>query len=122
VYSAARLALCVLLVATAGALARADEPRLRDPMQPYRPGAVASSAGREASAPRFRLTSVLISPTRRVAIVNGAPRQQGERVDGAELTRIEREAVYFEENGKTWVIHLGGAGSGAPKHEGVPVQ
>ncbi|HZF31377.1 MAG TPA: hypothetical protein VE907_19840 [Gammaproteobacteria bacterium] len=112
--SAAHIALCVLLAAAAAASpARADEPRLRDPMQPFK--AVAGAAGPGgAAAPRFRLTAVLISPTRRVAIVNGAPRQEGERVAGATLTRIEPQAVHLEQGAESWTIHLGHAGDGGP--------
>jgi MSHA biogenesis protein MshK len=121
VCNAARLALCVLLAAAAAVPARADEPRLRDPMQPFKAVAGAAAPGGTV-APRFRLTAVLISPTRRVAIVNGAPRQEGERVAGATLTRIEPQAVRLEQGAETWVIHLGQAADGAPRTEGASVQ
>jgi hypothetical protein len=109
-----------LLLATAALAARADEPRLRDPMQPFKvvPGA---AGGGSAAAPRFRVTAVLISTARRVAVVNGAPRQVGERVDGATITRIEPQAVHLEQGADTWVIHLGQAASGGPS-EGGSVQ
>ena len=115
-----RIAVCLLLVAAAAAV-RADEPRLRDPMQPFKAVPGAADAG-PAAAPRFRLTAVLISSARRVAIINGVPRQEGERVDGATLTRIEPQAVHFEQGSGTWVIRLGQAGAAGPRTEGASVQ
>lgn len=103
-----------LLVAAAAA--RADEP-LRDPMQPYRivPGAP-SVAG--PAVPRYRLTAVLISPTRRIAVVNGKPYQQGERVADAEITRIDMEAVHLRAKGEEVVLHLGSAAARRAVREG----
>jgi hypothetical protein len=78
---------------------------LRDPMQPYR---FAAGPGGTA-APRFALTAVLISPARRVAIVNGKPYERGETVDGAEIVRIEQDAVHLREHGNELVVSLGHA-------------
>ncbi|HEX5048814.1 MAG TPA: hypothetical protein VFX89_17000 [Gammaproteobacteria bacterium] len=116
----APLRLCLLLVAVAAAGARADAPPLRDPMQPFK--AAAGTGGTSVTGgPRFRLTAVLISPTRRVAILNGAPRQEGDRVDGATLTRIDAQSVRLEQGGASWTIHLGQSGEG-PRTEGAPSQ
>ena len=101
------LALCAWLAA-ASAVA---EPPVRDPTQPYRP--VAGEPGTSAEpAPRFRLTAVLIAPSRRVAVVNGKPYQQGQRVDGAEIVSIEAHSVQLRDGNADLVLHLG---SGPPK-------
>ena len=115
-FNLAHVVLCLLLAAAA---ARADAP-LRDPMQPFKAGAggVAGVAG----APRFRLSAVLISPTRRVAILNGAPRQEGDRIDGATLTHIDAQWVRLEQGAASWVIHLGEAGDDALGNEGASVK
>ena len=86
--------------------ARAEDVPVRDPMQPYR--LVPGPAGTVA-APRFALTAVLISPTRRVAIVNGKPYERGESVNGAEIVRIDADAVHLREHGNELVVPLGHA-------------
>ena len=92
---------------------RAEETPARDPMQPF-DGAAAAGAAQAASAPRFALTGVLISPTRRVALVNGKPCTLGGTVDGAEIVAIEPAAVRLRERGVEFVISLGQPQSGRP--------
>jgi hypothetical protein len=96
------IALAALLVAIGAA---ADEPDPKDPMQPFRPGAAGYAGG--PTVPRFRLTAVLVSPARRVAIVNGRPYQIGERIDGAEVIRIEPQAVHLRDGDAELKIGLG---------------
>jgi hypothetical protein len=104
------LLLLIGLLTVAGVARAADEP-VRDPMQPYR--FVAGPAG-SGPPPRFALTAVLISPTRRVAIVNGKPYQSGETVNGAEIVRIESDAVHLREHGNALVVPLGHAAAARP--------
>jgi hypothetical protein len=106
------LALCVL---AAGIARGADAPVL-DPMQPFR--YVGSVSGGVAAAPRFALTAVLISPTRRVAIVNGKPYERGEIVSGAEIVRIDADAVHLREHGNELVVPLGHAAAAAAAKSG----
>ncbi len=102
--------------AAAGAARAADAP-VRDPMQPYR--FVAGPGG--GVAPRFALTAVLISPTRRVAIVNGKPYECGESVSGAEIVRIDPDAVHLREHGNELVVPLGHAvAAGKPSQGETP--
>ena len=85
----ATLAAALLLASIAVA---ADELPVRDPMRPFgRDGG--SSGAAAAPAPRFTLTGVLISPSRRVAIVNGRPHVVGDTVAGAEIVAIEPHAI-----------------------------
>jgi hypothetical protein len=91
----------------------AEETPARDPMQPFG-SAVAAAAAQAASAPRFVLTGVLISPTRRVALVNGRPYTPGDTIDGAEVVAVEPAAVRFREHGVEFVISLGQPRSGRP--------
>jgi hypothetical protein len=100
-----RCALIVVGVFVAAGAARAEDALVRDPMQPYR--FVAGPGG--VGAPRFALTAVLISPTRRVAIVNGKPYERGESVNGAEIVRIDPDAVRLREHGNELVVPLGHA-------------
>jgi len=80
-------------------------------MQPYRPGA--AGTGTAESLPRpYELTAVLISATRRVAVLNGRPYQEGDTVDRATITRIEPQIVHLHKDGADLVVHLqGGSGS-----------
>jgi hypothetical protein len=98
------------LLAVVGLAHAADAP-VRDPMQPYR---YVAGPGSGAAAPRFALTAVLISPTRRVAIVNGKPYERGETVGGAEIVRIESDAVHLRDHGNELVVPLGHAAAAAP--------
>jgi hypothetical protein len=118
---------CAWLLLLAAAVVHADEPRdgapavpkvMRDPMQPYRPAAGAAAGGAGA-AYRFNLTGVLISPSRRVAIVNGRPQQIGDRVDGAVIVSIEPETVHLQQGSDELLIHLGRPGNGERPTEGA---
>jgi hypothetical protein len=73
-------------------------------MQPFGRGGVTAGG---VAVPRFQLTAVLISSARRVAVVNGKPYQHGESVDGAEILRIEPNAVHLRQHGADLVVPLG---------------
>jgi len=94
---------CALLLASLAVAA--EELPVRDPMRPYgRDTAGGTTAA--AAAPRFVLTGVVISPTRRIAIVNGRPYRQGQSVDGAEIVAVEAHAVRLRDGGAELVISL----------------
>jgi hypothetical protein len=97
------LAFCCAFVAAA----HAAEPALHDPTQPYSAVANDGVVSVGAPAPRFRLTGVLISPTRRIAMVNGKPYQEGQRVAGAQLTHIDARFVQLRDGTHDIVIQLG---------------
>lgn len=107
----ATLAAALLLVSLAAA---ADEQLpVRDPMRPFgRDGA--GDAAAAAPAPRFTLTGVVISPSRRVAILNGRPYVQGDTVAGAEIVAIESQSVRLNDGGAELVIPLGSAAKSRP--------
>ena len=100
--------LLACLVSIAGA-SLAAEPALHDPTEPYRPAADGSAAPIGVPAPRFKLTAVLISPSRRVAIVNGKPLREGQRVAGAELVKIDERSVQLRDGNHDFVVQLGNA-------------
>jgi MSHA biogenesis protein MshK len=97
-----RLAIAVWLLASAAS--HAAEPPPRDPMRPYEappggPGAV--------HEPRFRLTSVLISPSRRIAVINGKSYREGETVGGAALIRVDAKSIALRDGSLEIVVPLG---------------
>jgi hypothetical protein len=97
-----------LLIASL-AVAAAEELPVRDPMRPFGHDAGGAVGATAPAGPRFALTGVVISPLRRVAIVNGKPYRQGESVDGAEIVAIEAHAVRLRDGGTELVIPLGRA-------------
>jgi hypothetical protein len=101
------VAVAVTLTLAAAALAaNGAEPPLRDPMQPFR--AVGAEGGPGAApTPRFRLTAVVISPTRRIAVINGKPYSQGQTVGGAEIVQIDAQSVGLRDGEEELVVHLG---------------
>jgi len=97
------------------ASAVAEELPVRDPMQPLiRDAGSTAGAATAAARPRFALTGVVISPLRRVAIVNGKPYRQGESVAGAEIVAIESHAVRLRDGATELVIPLGRPAKGRP--------
>jgi hypothetical protein len=97
-----------------GAASASDSP-LRDPTEPYRPPA---GGARTAVQQRYVLTAVLVSASRRVAVVNGLPCMVGDTVDGAEIVRIEAKQVHVRRNGRDIVLRLQRPGSEAQQSEG----
>ena len=99
-------AIALVCAAAAGAAAFSAELPLHDPMRPFQAAARDGGPG-ALPVPRFRLTAVLVSPSRRVAIINGKPYQQGQKVNGAEVTHIDAQSVGLRDGGDEWVVHLG---------------
>ena len=91
---AARITSAVLLLALAPGPSQADEP-LRDPTRPYSP-----SQDVHASSPRFVVNAIIISPQRRVAIVNGRRVTVGDSLGGATVIAIEKNQLVLELGGK----------------------
>jgi hypothetical protein len=113
-----RCALIVAAVLAATGAAGAEDAPVRDPMQPYRFVAGPGGPSGVVGVPRFALTAVLISPTRRVAIVNGKPYERGESVDGAEIVRIDPDAVHLRQHGNELVVPLGHAAAAGKLSQG----
>ncbi len=88
---------CVAFTSTAAA------QTLRDPTRP--PAAKGSAAGKsEPSA--WVLQSVLISPERRYAIINGEVVALGGSIAGAELVAVAEERVTLRTHDGMRVVHL----------------
>lgn len=80
---------------------------LRDPTRP--PGVGGESAPAEAVAPT-RLQSVLISPHRSVAVIDGRAVSVGERVGGAKVVAISAAEVTLETGASRQTLRLLPAG------------
>ncbi|MDE2088564.1 MAG: general secretion pathway protein GspB [Gammaproteobacteria bacterium] len=97
-----RRALSVMLLAGAlcGPAARAD---LTDPTRPPDYQLPANTA---TAAQPWVLTSTLISPSRRLAVINGRVYAAGDVVGGAKIMAIEPYAVLLSRAGRTFTIRL----------------
>jgi len=93
-----------LLIVFVPACVLAQELPLRDPMQPQQ--TIATPGARGSAPRRFELTAVLVSRDRKVAVVNGRVYREGDVVDGAEITRIEPQAVHLRRGSEDTVVRL----------------
>lgn len=93
----------LLLFAIAMPAGSEDAP-VRDPTQPYRP--VTTPGARGSTPRRFELTAVLISSERKIAVINGAFHREGDWIDGAQITRIELQAVRLQRGSEETVVRL----------------
>ena len=99
------------LIATLLAMAVASAaPAVEDPTRPPSPAEIRAwfgDAGDPSGAePALRLQSVLISESRRVAIINDRRVGPGERVAGAKITAIEPGRVVLERDGETLILTI----------------
>ena len=81
-----------------------ERDALRDPMRPY--SRARSDATGAQVAPSFHVTGILISPSRRVAVVNGKLSHEGDRVDGAEILSIDARSVRVHTGKGEATVHL----------------
>jgi hypothetical protein len=112
---AAAAALALIATAAPGA-AHAEDVPLRDPTRPYE--AQPATDARGSAAHRLELSAVLISPQRRVAVINGKLYHEGELVDGATISRIESQAVHLRRGSEERVVQLGPERAGAQTNQG----
>lgn len=98
-------AFCFVLTGFAAAQAGAAPPDggLRDPTRP--PFGAASPGGEEAPAGP-QLQSVLISPARKLAVIDGRTVPLGAKYRGATLTRITESGVELRNGGRVEVLKL----------------
>ncbi len=97
----ATIALATLLPLAATATGAAPLP------DPTRPPTLAAPRTESAPATAWRLTSILFSPSRRVAIINGQPAAEGDVVKGATVIAIRADAVDLRRHdGRRFTVHL----------------
>lgn len=96
------LRLCVLFALLAGAHAAAGE--LEDPTRPsYLP---AESAEAVVRAPAWRVESIIVSPGRRLAVINGRVVGVNDRIDAARVVEILPYEVRLEYQGEIRHVSL----------------
>jgi MSHA biogenesis protein MshK len=94
--------LALLLVGpglTAGAQA------LKDPTQPTDPGNYFGSSENH-SAGSWSLQSILSSPQRRIAVINGTRVKEGDRIGTARVVRIRESHVLLKTRDRNLTLHV----------------
>jgi len=91
---------------------------LGDPTRPadYKKQSEAPQAA-AVVAEKWALTSVLISPQRRVAIVNGRAVQEGDTVGSSRIVQIRTSEVLLQRDGKQIVVSLLPSAVKTTKHQ-----
>ena len=98
-YDVTRLLIVLLLVTGAsGALA------LEDPTRP--PGQQVSAPAPSVAPRQFALTSIVYGPERRVAVIDGVPRSEGDTFDGVRLRRVYPGRVELVVQGQVRELRL----------------
>ena len=98
-----RTALTLILLLLAPASFAAEDLPLKDPMRPYQ---APVGGARVGTARRIEVSAILISPLRRIAVINGELYREGELVDGALLVRIEADSVRLKRGDQETVVPL----------------
>lgn len=79
---------------------------VRDPTTPLGHIAINATA---SGATQFSLNSILISPQRKLAVINGNTLREGQTLPGTgnvKVQRISAQAVVLQQADQTWVLRL----------------
>lgn len=101
---------CLLLCCStmAAVVEDVDGEELRDPTAPLYPAGREDSAGEQAGLPTgsLRLSSILIRPNQRIAVINGRQLSVGDQVGSARVVSIETDVVTVESAGSRRQLRL----------------
>lgn len=92
--------------ASAAQTASSADSELRDPTTPL---GLRASARSTVANQALILSSVFISPQRKVAIINGVSLREGQLVpgtNGVKVQRISPQTVVVQQASKTWALRL----------------
>lgn len=95
---------CLIAAVAMMFIANASAEMKEDPLRP--PGYRTAGVSANRSAPSWHVDEILISDSRRVAIVNAISVKQGEHVNGARVVAIEPGYVTLEYNNKLITARL----------------
>ena len=96
-----RLSSCMALMFLTGFTFAQDRP-LEDPMRPYVPAPGTRTEIEDAP----RVSAILISESRRVAVIDGRSYRVGDRFNGARITRIDAKSVHLRRDDRDFVMEL----------------
>lgn len=104
-YKSIASSLCVLLLSTNILANDGTAADVRDPTAPL--GYTAT--GTLVEGEQFALNSILISPQRKLAIINGNTLREGDLVPGSADVKVQRilnQAVVLQQADQVWVLRL----------------
>ena len=101
-----RAAALLLLVGASPVGQAAHAQVLSDPTRPPQGPAAAAAGGAAQAAPPSRLQSVLISPGRKLAVIDGKTVPLGGTVDGATLVAIRESEVVLQTGSQRETLKL----------------
>lgn len=78
---------------------------LRDPTRPPADPTISRSA-ESHTVQHWNLSSILISPQRRIAVINGRSLQVGQSLAGARVLSIEADQVVLRQGDRTHILRL----------------
>jgi len=96
-----RKAIALLLVAACSAHAFGQGAPLADPMRPALRG---PGAAGQTGAQALRLAGIVVSPSRRLALIDGEFLEEGQRIYDVQVVRIDKESVTVRRDGKSFVL------------------
>lgn len=92
--------------ARAGEEDKEETRPVEDPMQPTWLRNRNSESQQQDPRRRFKVDTILVSPERRIAIINGSGVKVGDWIHGARVVRIDPESVTLEMRGARLTIAL----------------
>ncbi len=92
-----RVLLIMLMLAVADAFALED---------PTRPNGFSASAPQSEPAREFSLASIFIGNNRRLAVIDGETRREGQAFEGVRIRRIYPDRVELVDQGRLRVLRL----------------
>lgn len=100
------LAVVCVLVVIFGSRGADAAVALTDPMRPSRLQQNPKVVRSKPLTPKFELSSTLVSPGRRVAVINDRSVTVGDRIGGAKVLGIDTDRARLSYQGRTIAVHL----------------
>lgn len=99
--------LCLILMFTLLSIKNSNAATLtpHDPTQPVVTDIVVKGA-KKTSEPTYILQSIIISPTRQLALINSKFVGVGDKIDDAIVKNIEKDSVVLTLSGRTLTLYL----------------
>lgn len=98
--------LVVSVLLAAWLLALPVQAQFDDPTRPPSFSGLASGAAQDSGAPAWQLSSILVSPQRRLAIINGKTVRQGDHINNARVLKIRITGVTLRTSKETFTVKL----------------
>lgn len=102
--SRTKIAIALVMAAMLTLPVNADRSGLSDPTRPASASAEGHQGVKQTAPSDLKLESILISPNRRIAVINGRQLAEGESADGIEVRHITADTVAINASGKPHLL------------------